>query len=37
MQTAHARVGMLQTLKNVFRNEGRDPGGMSHDRVFRIV
>lgn len=22
MQTAHARVGMLQTLKNVFYNEG---------------
>lgn len=22
MQTAHARVGMLQTIKNVFHNEG---------------
>jgi hypothetical protein len=25
MQTAHARVGMLQTLKNVFHNEGFNP------------
>ena len=23
MQTAHARIGMLQTLKNVFYNEGK--------------
>lgn len=37
MQTAHARIGMLQTLKNVFHNEGSQLDAPTEIRLFRIV